>query len=898
MKTMMVGMKTVLVIASLLLASVALAQPYPYIEWTRTYGGTGDDVGKSIQITEDGGYIIGGYTNSFGAQGYDMYLIRTDEWGDTLWTRRYGGPFDQSCNSIQITQDGGYILGGYNRRSASGPYELYIIKTDNVGNMSWERIYSEYTGANSLNPTNDGGYIIAGGSYIMKINANGDSLWTRTVNGSALCAKQTNDGGYLVVGYAGVATYLTYAQATKFNSSGTIQWANQYYHENQHGSNYGSWNIVRDFVQDANNNFYLVGDCGGWDSSTPWYYLWYDYMYLLYINAYGTQLGHGNQGHGEDFAMAYSICTTQNGGYTIAGGWSPYQMWGGQWDPFHYYVIKRSNPSTEAWAASYEGIQPNAITEAYDIEQTSDRGYVILGITNNDVYLVKTGPDEPVIRPNIEVSPTTLNFGNVPAGTQTSLPLTIRSNGDTTLTIWGVTTDDSCYTTNFNPAGGLIESGDSLVVSVFFTPEVAIAYNNKHLSINNNDEQVTVTLNGVGTSCISTSSDTLNFGIIHHGIQSVIPLTMHNNCGFVISVRALNSSCPDFFTDFDPADSLMLPQDSLIVSVFFCPQDSAVYNETLTILSSNGTNEVHLGGVGIPSILASPYELSFGTVHQGSVSYRSLVIINVCETTVVLRDMVANDISFSVAYDTTDSLLLPHDSLRVTVLFCPHNPVVYHNNLRIESSGGFQDVYLSGHGIPSFSAPDALYFGWVTIGDSLSLPVSIHNIGDTTLAIYDVAVAESAFTCQFDSSDSLVAPGDSLQVMAQFHPSASIWFADYLVFHGRCEEISVLLRGHGTTVGVTNEKISVIPEVIALQSPYPNPFNEATVIWYDVPRLKKVYLVIYDVLGRKVAELVNGDTEPGYHSVMWDAAGLPSGIYFVRMEAGEFVQTRKVVLLK
>jgi len=86
-------------------ASSSIAQT----SWWRTYGGTSDDYGWSTQQTSDGGYIIAGYTASFGAGGDDVYLIKTNASGDTLWTKTYGGTDEDVGYSVQQTSDGGYV---------------------------------------------------------------------------------------------------------------------------------------------------------------------------------------------------------------------------------------------------------------------------------------------------------------------------------------------------------------------------------------------------------------------------------------------------------------------------------------------------------------------------------------------------------------------------------------------------------------------------------------------------------------------------------------------------------------------------------------------------------------------------------------------------------------------
>jgi len=89
-----------------------------------------------------------------------------------------------------------------------------------------------------------------------------------------------------------------------------------------------------------------------------------------------------------------------------------------------------------------------------------------------------------------------------------------------------------------------------------------------------------------------------------------------------------------------------------------------------------------------------------------------------------------------------------------------------------------------------------------------------------------------------------------------------------------------------------------LPEEYALYQAYPNPFNPSTTISYQLPMQSQVTLKIFDVLGREVATLVNGVEEPGYKSVNFDASGLPSGIYYYRLQAGNYVETKKLLLLR
>lgn len=108
--------------------------------WTRTYGGTSGEIGYSVQQTSDGGFIISGETYSFGAGATDVYLIRTNSNGDTLWTKTYGGADGDYGYSVQQTGEGGFIIVGY-RCSTISTVDVYLLRTDSNGDTLWTRTY-------------------------------------------------------------------------------------------------------------------------------------------------------------------------------------------------------------------------------------------------------------------------------------------------------------------------------------------------------------------------------------------------------------------------------------------------------------------------------------------------------------------------------------------------------------------------------------------------------------------------------------------------------------------------------------------------------------------------------------------------------------------------------------
>ena len=139
-----------------------------HVEWKKTYGGSDWDFGNCIRQTSDGGYIICGGTYSYGNGDEDYFLIKTNEIGDTLWTRTYGGLFQDEAKSVVETADGGYVVTGFSM-SNDTLGDFYTIKTNNTGDTLWTHTFggTKMDLANDIIELQTGGYAVAGETQSM-----------------------------------------------------------------------------------------------------------------------------------------------------------------------------------------------------------------------------------------------------------------------------------------------------------------------------------------------------------------------------------------------------------------------------------------------------------------------------------------------------------------------------------------------------------------------------------------------------------------------------------------------------------------------------------------------------------------------------------------------------------
>jgi len=380
-------------------------------QWNNTYGGYYYDEADSIQQTRDGGYIIAGMTQSFGAGHNDFLLVKTDSNGTEQWYRTFGGGNHEFHPSVRLSPDGGYILGG--RTWSFDDADYWLIKTDEDGNVKWDRTFKSI-GLESFQQTSDGGYIITGDLYdppIIKTDSNGIEQWDIRMEWDRIdSVLQTGNGGYILAGikdsklllvklmaerppltaqltydpgYPGANQTITFDASASHDPYGNIT----YYQWDLGGGSYVNTTqktVTHSYDEGGNYNVGLTVTGSNDDVSSITREIIVQQSappIMRWDRTFGVQ--------GDD--NAYSLAHTSDGGYILAGS-SHFYIGERHWD-MDARLVKTDANGNMQWQRTIGGIE---FDEAYSAMQTSDGGYIFAGRTSSygaesyDMWLVKT----------------------------------------------------------------------------------------------------------------------------------------------------------------------------------------------------------------------------------------------------------------------------------------------------------------------------------------------------------------------------------------------------------------------------------------------------------------------------------------------------------------------------
>ena len=205
------------------------------------------------------------------------------------------------------------------------------------------------------------------------------------------------------------------------------------------------------------------------------------------------------------------------------------------------------------------------------------------------------------------------------------------------------------------------------------------------------------------------------------------------------------------------------------------------------------------------------------------------------------------------------------------------------------------------HGIWNLQASeDSHNFGYSPPDSTAVWELMLTNAAEQAVQVLSVTVDSAVFNVEFNDTLTLESDEET-SILVTFTPTEPRDYNGRLTVHTERRDLVVTLSGTGVPLSVPEEPN--VPREFALHPVYPNPFNSVAQIRYDLPKTTKVALTVYDVTGRKVIRLVDGQRTVGYHNVPWRGVstnGTPvtSGVYFVRLEAGSFVKVNKLTLIR
>ncbi|MEW5922852.1 MAG: DJ-1/PfpI family protein [Candidatus Zixiibacteriota bacterium] len=294
--------------------------------WTKTYGGAGTEYGYGCLPVEDG-YIITGYTTSYGSGSKDVYLIKADTKGNEVWSKTFGGASWDVGAAVAKTDDGGLIVCGFTQSSGNGEEDVYLIRTDAKGNEIWSKTFGEERSemGNSVYASGDGGFIIGattgttkGGNsdfYLIKTDADGNAQWSKkyATNGSyghgfdwcsSMCP--TKDGGYIMAGYSDCEDIMN-AHAIRVDSQGNEIWSKSFGNSKFYDYAYS--------VRNSRDGGYIVGGTTKSVDSTK---IYNNDFYLVKLDAVGNIARQQVIG-GAGLEWGAQVRETENGDIIIVG---------------------------------------------------------------------------------------------------------------------------------------------------------------------------------------------------------------------------------------------------------------------------------------------------------------------------------------------------------------------------------------------------------------------------------------------------------------------------------------------------------------------------------------------------------------------------------------------------
>lgn len=378
----------------------ALIQAPAQTTWRHSYGAFASEQAARVKVLAGDTLLVGGSSGSFDPGGGDAYVLRIAPDGTRMASFTFGSPLVDRLTGLAILPDGAFVLSGYTNRDPVNGYDGWILKADASGTVLWENTIggADWDLLESLEPTSDGGFVLAGRTYggngsgvdgwLVRVDANGDTLWTRgfgSVGEEALYdARETADGGFILCGQRTDALGVPDAWVVKLADDLSVEW--------QTIVGGDSVDLARDVVVTSDGGYSIVG-------STRSYSIWTEHLHAK-LDGSGIQqwLWHWGQINDQE---AREHVQLSDGTYLTAG----YARTSGAGSS-DLFLLRSGYSGDFIFGRTFGGSEEE---EAFALDTISS-GYVIAGWTNtfgagnDDVFVVRTDQDGFTASQNVETT--------------------------------------------------------------------------------------------------------------------------------------------------------------------------------------------------------------------------------------------------------------------------------------------------------------------------------------------------------------------------------------------------------------------------------------------------------------------------------------------------------------
>ncbi len=370
--------------------SLSAAQTNPLVAtWQKAFGGAKDDVAKSVAATDDGGLVIASTSRSFGQGRTDINVMKLDSAGHKLWSKNFGGKRKETARAITQTKDGDFVVVGSTKSYGAGGYDFYIVKMDKEGNKIWEKVAggSAKDEATAVISTKDGGILILGTTksygavsydyYAVKLDKDGTLSWEQTAGGKewdiATGVAEAEDGSFLLVGKSESFSEDSYdAYVVKLSSEGKKIWEKSFGAKKE--------DEINAIAKGRDGSFVLVGKTKSYKDKKG-------DVYIILLDKDGKKRLVKTYGDVGEKDRAYGVTALADGGYAITG--TSRGMSYGRTD----FILIMIDKDGKVLRTNHYGGKKEEI--AYAITQLKDGGIVMVGDTKTygsggmDIYAVR-----------------------------------------------------------------------------------------------------------------------------------------------------------------------------------------------------------------------------------------------------------------------------------------------------------------------------------------------------------------------------------------------------------------------------------------------------------------------------------------------------------------------------